>query len=166
LLEEALVAFDGSVVLVSHDRYFLNRVCESILAFERDGVVRYSIGDYDYYLEKRAGGLASSAAPPTTASSATGSERLITAQRPRKLKWSERQELETIEDKSWLRRKMSSASKRSLPTRIFTPSTASIGRCLMRNSELPEKMFLSFTAAGRNWNESEPNDKRSARRIL
>src|SRR5262249_15934352 len=53
---------------------------------------------------------------------------------------------------------MSSASKRSLPTRIFTPSTASIGRCLMRNSELPEKMFLSFTAGGRNWNKSEPND--------
>src|SRR5690349_3171895 len=83
----------------SHDRYFLNRVCASILAFEGDGVVRYSIGDYDYYLEKRAERLASSAAPPTTASSATGSERLITAQRPRKLKWSERQELETIEDK-------------------------------------------------------------------
>src|SRR5262249_44274966 len=50
---------------------------------------------------------------------------------------------------------MSSASKRSLPTRIFTPSTASIGRCLMRNSELPEKMFLSFTAAGRNWNDRQ-----------
>jgi ATP-binding cassette subfamily F protein uup len=99
LLEEALVAFDGSVVVVSHDRYFLNRVCASILAFEGDGVVRYSIGDYDYYLEKRAERLASSAAPPTTASSTPGSERLITAQRPRKLKWSERQELETIEDK-------------------------------------------------------------------
>jgi len=98
-LEEALVAFDGSVVVVSHDRYFLNRVCASILAFEGDGVVRYSIGDYDYYLEKRAERLASSAAPPTTASSTPGSERLITAQRPRKLKWSERQELETIEDK-------------------------------------------------------------------
>jgi ATP-binding cassette subfamily F protein uup len=99
LLEEALGAFDGSVIVVSHDRYFLNRVCTSILAFEGDGVVRYSIGDYDYYLEKRAKRLASSAAPPATASSTTGSERLITAQRPRKLKWSERQELETIEDK-------------------------------------------------------------------
>ena len=99
LLEEALVAFDGSVVVVSHDRYFLNRVCASILAFEGDGVVRYSIGDYDYYLEKRAERLASSAALTITASSATSSERLITAQRPRRLKWSERQELETIEDK-------------------------------------------------------------------
>src|SRR6202008_3496771 len=74
LLEEALVAFDGSVVVVSHDRYFLNRVCASILAFEGDVLVRYSIGDYDYYLKKRAERFASSAAPPTTASSARGSE--------------------------------------------------------------------------------------------
>jgi ATP-binding cassette subfamily F protein uup len=84
---------------VSHDRYFLNRVCTSILAFEGGGVVRYSPGDYDYYLEKRAERLASSAAPPKTGSSATSSERLITGQRPRKLKWSERLELETIEAK-------------------------------------------------------------------
>jgi ATP-binding cassette subfamily F protein uup len=158
LLEEALVAFDGSVVVVSHDRYFLNRVCASILAFEGDGVVRYSIGDYDHYLEKRAERLASSAAPPTTASSARGSERLITAQRPRKLNWSERQELETIEDKILAAEENVVRLEAQFADRISTPSAASIGRCLMRNSELPEKMFLSFTAAGRNWNKSEPND--------
>jgi ABC transport system ATP-binding/permease protein len=38
---------------VSHDRYFLNRVCTSILAFEGEGRVAYSVGNYDYYLEKR-----------------------------------------------------------------------------------------------------------------
>src|SRR3954462_862712 len=54
LLEEALVAFGGSVIVVSHDRYFLNRVCTAILAFEGDGAVRYGVGNYDYYLEKRA----------------------------------------------------------------------------------------------------------------
>src|SRR3954462_13676699 len=52
LLEEALVAFSGSVIVVSHDRYFLNRVCTAILAFEGDGEVRYQVGNYDYYLEK------------------------------------------------------------------------------------------------------------------
>jgi ABC transport system ATP-binding/permease protein len=97
LLEEALVAFDGSVLVVSHDRYFLNRVCTSILAFEGNGVVRYSTGNYDYYLEKRAARIASSATQPKPESSATGSERRPTGQRPRTLKWSERQELETIE---------------------------------------------------------------------
>ena len=41
LLEEALVAFGGCVIVVSHDRYFLNRVCTSILAFEGEGRVVY-----------------------------------------------------------------------------------------------------------------------------
>ena len=53
LLEEALVAFGGSVIVVSHDRYFLNRVCTAILAFEGEGVLRYNVGNYDYYLEKK-----------------------------------------------------------------------------------------------------------------
>jgi len=98
LLEEALVAFGGCVVVVSHDRYFLNRVCNSVLAFEGDGVVTYSTGNYDYYLEKRAERFASRPASPKSGSSEMGPERQITTgQRPRKLKWSERQELETIE---------------------------------------------------------------------
>src|SRR5204863_5568626 len=53
LLEEALVAFGGCVIVVSHDRYFLNRVCTSILAFEGEGRVVHHVGNYDYYLEKR-----------------------------------------------------------------------------------------------------------------
>src|SRR5947207_4151497 len=53
VLEEALIAFLGMVLVVSHDRYFLNRVCTDILAFEGDGKIHHSVGDYDYYLEKK-----------------------------------------------------------------------------------------------------------------
>ena len=53
MLEEALLHFAGCVILISHDRYFLNRVCHGILAFEGDGKLVYQEGDYDYYLEKR-----------------------------------------------------------------------------------------------------------------
>ncbi len=53
VLEEALIAFPGVVCMVSHDRYFLNRVCTDILAFEGDGKIHHSVGDYDYYLEKK-----------------------------------------------------------------------------------------------------------------
>ena len=53
VLEEALIAFPGAVLVVSHDRYFLNRVCTDILAFEGDGKIHHSVGDYDYYLEKK-----------------------------------------------------------------------------------------------------------------
>jgi ATP-binding cassette subfamily F protein uup len=53
VLEEALIAFPGVVCVVSHDRYFLNRVCTDILAFEGDDKIHHSTGDYDYYLEKK-----------------------------------------------------------------------------------------------------------------
>ena len=53
VLEEALIAFPGTVLVVSHDRYFLNRICTDVLAFEGDGKIHHSVGDYDYYLEKK-----------------------------------------------------------------------------------------------------------------
>jgi ATP-binding cassette subfamily F protein uup len=53
VLEEALLSFPGCVLVVSHDRYFLNRVCNGMLAFEGDGRIAHSVGDYDYYLEKK-----------------------------------------------------------------------------------------------------------------
>ena len=52
MLEEALADFDGTVLVVSHDRYFLDRVCDQIVAFEDNGVV-VQPGNYSYYLEKR-----------------------------------------------------------------------------------------------------------------
>ncbi|MFA5192449.1 MAG: ABC-F family ATP-binding cassette domain-containing protein [Verrucomicrobiia bacterium] len=52
MLEESLADFDGSVLVVSHDRYFLDRICDQIVAFE-DGDVFVQPGNYSYYLEKR-----------------------------------------------------------------------------------------------------------------
>ena len=102
LLEEALVAFQGNVIVVSHDRYFLNRVCTSILAFEGEGLLHYTVGNYDYYLEKRAivvAGIADpgpSAAPTPAGVSAPGYKSARQA-KPRKLKWKEARELEGME---------------------------------------------------------------------
>src|SRR6185369_15660534 len=94
LLEEALVAFGGSVIVVSHDRYFLNRVCTSILAFEENGEVRYHVGNYDRYLEKR-GTVSPSVATAERKSDAP--VRNSPAPPARKLTWKEARELETIE---------------------------------------------------------------------
>src|SRR5690606_29080176 len=52
MLEEAIADFEGSVLVVSHDRYFLDRICDQIIAFEEDGV-HFTPGNYSYYLEKR-----------------------------------------------------------------------------------------------------------------
>ncbi len=53
ILEEAIIGFEGCVLVVSHDRYFLNRVYDGILALEGNGEIYFSEGDYDYYIEKR-----------------------------------------------------------------------------------------------------------------
>jgi len=53
ILEEALLAFEGCVVVVSHDRYFLNRICDGILALEGNEEIYYSEGGYDFYIEKK-----------------------------------------------------------------------------------------------------------------
>jgi len=51
-LEEALADFDGTVLVVSHDRYFLDRFCDQIVAFEQGGLF-VQTGNYSYYLEKK-----------------------------------------------------------------------------------------------------------------
>ncbi len=96
VLEEAIVAFDGCVIAVSHDRYFLNRVCNGILAFEGAGYVHFSEGDYDYYLEKRKARFAEAAAQSVVADGPQQSSPQAKPQ-AKKLKWKEARELETIE---------------------------------------------------------------------
>jgi ATPase subunit of ABC transporter with duplicated ATPase domains len=99
VLEEALIAFPGVVLVVSHDRYFLNRVCTDVLAFEGDERIAHSVGDYDYYLEKKR----RSAAPPRQSVSAVArkpgvfSGERAKAGKPRKLSFKEARELEGME---------------------------------------------------------------------
>lgn len=53
VLENALIDFDGTLLFVSHDRYFINRVATKVLEISEDGSTLY-LGDYDYYVEKKA----------------------------------------------------------------------------------------------------------------
>ena len=53
VLENALIDFDGTLLFVSHDRYFINRVATHVLELSESGSTLY-IGDYDYYVEKKA----------------------------------------------------------------------------------------------------------------
>ncbi len=55
VLEEALDQFDGTMLFISHDRYFINRIATKVVEV-RDGRLWEFAGDYDYYLEKRDGG--------------------------------------------------------------------------------------------------------------
>ena len=53
VLENALIDFEGTLLFVSHDRYFINRVATQVLELSEEGSTLY-LGDYDYYLEKKA----------------------------------------------------------------------------------------------------------------
>ena len=102
VLEEALIAFPGVVLVVSHDRYFLNRVCTHILAFEGDGTISSSVGDFDYYLEKKQRANLElerqiSEGPALIQAPARSGETSPKAMKPQKLSFKEMRELESME---------------------------------------------------------------------
>jgi ATP-binding cassette subfamily F protein uup len=97
MLEEALADFEGSVLVVSHDRYFLDRICDQIVAFEDTGVF-VQPGNYSYYQEKRkerekTRGKQSVVATLPTATAPTPAK----SARPRKLTFHEQRELAGME---------------------------------------------------------------------
>lgn len=51
-LEEAILSYDGTLIVISHDRYFLNKVIHRILELQEDGATEY-LGNYSYYTEKK-----------------------------------------------------------------------------------------------------------------
>ena len=94
ILEEALIGFKGCVVVVSHDRYFLNRVCNGILAFEGNGNIHFSEGDYDFYLDK----FKKRMSEKVEVKENVKKQDTRTKQAPRKLKYKEKLELDGIEE--------------------------------------------------------------------
>ncbi len=94
ILEEALLSFNGCVVVVSHDRYFLNRVCTGILAFEDNGKIHFSEGDYNYYVEKKKSRITSDKKSNIQPKEKAERTKLSV----RKLTWKEKKELENIEN--------------------------------------------------------------------
>lgn len=95
MLEEALISFEGCVLIVSHDRYFLNRVCNGIIALEGNGKIYYSEGDYNYYIQKR------SNRKSEHESAKIDSTKKVVREKPKrkKLSYKDAMELEQIEEK-------------------------------------------------------------------
>ncbi|MDT2806721.1 ABC-F family ATP-binding cassette domain-containing protein [Vagococcus lutrae] len=53
VLEEALIHYEGTILFVSHDRYFINRIATKVIELEANGTTEY-LGDYDYFVDKKA----------------------------------------------------------------------------------------------------------------
>jgi ATP-binding cassette subfamily F protein uup len=89
-LEDGLVHFQGCALIVSHDRWFLDRVATAILAFEGDGAVTLYEGSYSFYAERRP-------KPAKAAATPARAEPRAKPAAPRKLTFKEARELEGIE---------------------------------------------------------------------
>jgi ATP-binding cassette subfamily F protein uup len=92
-LEEGLLSFPGCALIVSHDRWFLDRVATGILAFEGVGKVTFYEGSYSFYVERRK----KQVAPESVPDSVPDRPRKPTKEVPRKLTFKEKHELAGIE---------------------------------------------------------------------
>lgn len=102
ILEDYLEGFPGTVIAVSHDRYFLDRVADSLFAFEGEGTIRRFLGSYSEYLEERRTDNEQSASDKsgreeTQAKSPVAAQEQRQTAKPRKLSFKEQKEWESIE---------------------------------------------------------------------
>src|SRR5690606_14238084 len=102
-LESALADFGGSVLVVTHDRFFLDKVATGLLVFEGYGVVREHVGGYDLYRRSRERERERAREAESGRAAASGERRKKADStpsdptRPRRLTYRERRELEGIE---------------------------------------------------------------------
>ncbi len=144
ILEEALNSYTGTVLYVSHDRYFINQTATRILELTNCAVVNY-IGDYDYYLEKKEE-LTEKYAPTLSEAQAPISEEAVSES---KLTWQQQKEEQALRRKQENELKKTEKRIEELETRdkeidetlILPDVCTNAGRCaeLSREKEAIQK---------------------------
>lgn len=94
LLEALLAGYEGTLLLVSHDRAFLDNVVTSTLVFEGDGRVAEYVGGYEDYLRQRQARVEPKPKPPAAAAQAKAPKAVESA--PRRLSYNEKRELSQL----------------------------------------------------------------------
>ena len=141
LLESLLVDYQGTVLLVSHDRAFLNDVVTSTLAIDPSGQVKEYDGGYDDYLRQRQSEVPAAPKAATAPAKAAPSRE----ERPRKMSYKEKQELEALPG----RIDELEAASRDLHETMADPSfyqrdRAEIARVNARLEEIEEELARTF----------------------
>ncbi|WP_028322019.1 ATP-binding cassette domain-containing protein [Desulfatiglans anilini] len=155
LLEAMLVEFPGTVLIVSHDRAFLNHVVTSVLAFEGGGRVTEVVGGYDDWLRQRPKDAAASG--PEKAKHAKPRPR---KEAPRKLTFKEQRELELLPD----RIEGLEAEKRDLFAAMAEPELyRSAGADVTRLQSRLHALEEEIDAAMARWEELEEVNLQSAK---
>lgn len=98
VLENFLLQFQGSLIIVSHDRYFMDRIVDHVLAFEGDGIIKDFVGNFSEYREKKAQDQNKKiAAPIVEAPKKVEAVKSAPQAATKKLSFKEQQELKEIE---------------------------------------------------------------------
>lgn len=101
VLENFLQQFQGSLIIVSHDRYFMDRIVDHVLAFEGEGKIRDFVGNFSEYREARSREEAleknTAVKPEPVKEAVSSAESTQPSHSKRKLTFKEQRELETIE---------------------------------------------------------------------
>jgi ATP-binding cassette subfamily F protein uup len=98
VLENFLQNFAGSLIIVSHDRYFMDRIVDHVLAFEGDGKIKDFVGNFSEYREWKKTEIGSPKPDTSTPLCVTNQQPTTNNQQPKKkLSFKEQRELETIE---------------------------------------------------------------------
>jgi ATP-binding cassette subfamily F protein uup len=151
LLEDLLVEFGGTVLLVSHDRAFLNEVCTSLLVFEGEGVISEYIGGYDDWQKERAARAAAERAKPAARISSPSAS-APAAKKARKLSNKERAELEALPGRiEALEKEQGELTGRLADPAFFKQGGAEVSRATQRL----EKIEAELAAAYARWTELE-----------
>ncbi|HMD73351.1 MAG TPA: ATP-binding cassette domain-containing protein [Steroidobacteraceae bacterium] len=97
LLEELVAGYEGTLLLVSHDREFLDNVVTSTLVFEGGGRIREYVGGYtDWLRQRKPPGRGATSVPPAAAVQAAPAPAAPSAPKPRRLSYKDQRELEML----------------------------------------------------------------------
>jgi ATP-binding cassette subfamily F protein uup len=147
LLEELLLEYSGTLLLVSHDREFLNNVVTSTLVFEGEGVVSEYVGGYDDWFRQ-----AQTAAPAAAPVRSAPAKQRVKAEKPRKLTFKEERELEGLPDRiAGLEGEQEDLHRRLSDPEFYRTAGADVAKLNGRLAELETELAEVY----RRWEELE-----------
>lgn len=139
LLEELVSDYSGTVLLVSHDRAFINNVATSTLAFDAGGVVREYDGGYDDYVRQRG---EVSVAPAETDPESPKQRTKAAPAATRKLSYNEQRELDALPDRiEQLETEQARLNERMSDASFYRESPDVIGQVTARAAEIEEELM-------------------------
>ena len=152
LLEELVASYNGTVLLVSHDRAFLNNVVTSTLALEGDGLVHEYDGGYDDYLRQRSANATPVEEEPKPAAKKSSKPR---NDKPAKLSYKLQRELDELPEQiDTLEQQQAALHARMADPEFFKQSGDEIAAATNDLKEIEEQLAVLFT----RWEELEAGD--------